>query len=147
MVVEIAALSYVVAIVSGWVLAHVIKYLIDVMKQPPRTRREKIFRSGGMPSAHVMTAAALWTVILLKDGVTSGLFGVMSLFILIVAHDAVRVRRSSGEQGAALVALIDESKSKIPHPVVAKGHTVLEVAIGWALGILVGLAVFYLFNA
>jgi len=145
--VELATLSYLIAIVSGWVLAHVIKYAIDVAKRPPQTKREKIFRSGGMPSAHVMTAASLWTVILLKDGVTSGLFGVMSLFILIVAHDAVRVRRSSGEQGAALTALIDESKSKIPHPIVAKGHTVLEVAVGWALGILVGLGVFYALGA
>jgi acid phosphatase family membrane protein YuiD len=145
--VEIETLSYLIAIVSGWVIAHIIKYALDVAKRPPQTKREKIFRSGGMPSAHVMTAAALWMVILLKDGLTSGLFGMMSLFILIVAHDAVRVRRSSGEQGAALNALIDESKSKIPHPIVAKGHTVLEVVVGWALGIVVGLVVFYVFNA
>jgi acid phosphatase family membrane protein YuiD len=136
---------YLIAIVTTWILAHLIKYILDVLTRPPRSKAEKVFRSGGMPSAHAATSTALWMVILVKDGWGSGLFALATLFLLIVTHDAVRVRRASGEQGEAIGLLIDETKSKIPHPRAPKGHTPAEVGAGWLLGLVVGALVVWIF--
>ncbi len=136
---------YLIAIVATWVIAHLIKYVIDDMSRNPTTKREKVFRSGGMPSAHTATAVALWMVILVKDGWSSGLFGLSTLTLLIIMHDAVRVRRASGEQGEAIALLIDETKSKVPHPIAPKGHTVTEVTVGALLGVIIGSFVVILF--
>ncbi len=98
--------------------------------------------SGGMPSAHSATVVAMTTIIGLKDGIDSGLFGLAVLFSLIVMYDAMKVRRSSGEQGLAIHALIKESKSKVKLPRVAKGHSPLEVVFGVILGLVIGVVVF-----
>ena len=135
---------YVWAIVIAWTSAHLIKYAVALAKGTQLGFKKQIFVSGGMPSAHMSTVAALWTVILLTDGVSSGLFGVITLFALIVAHDAVRVRRSSGEQGAVVIGLMRASGSKLPEPRVSKGHSVPEVVVGAVFGILVGTVVFFI---
>jgi acid phosphatase family membrane protein YuiD len=135
---------YVWAIVIAWTAAHLVKYAIALTKGTQLTFKKQVFASGGMPSAHMSTVMALWAVILLKDGVTSGLFGVITLFALIVAHDAVRVRRSSGEQGVVLIELMKAAKSKLPEPRVSKGHSIPEVVVGVVFGVLVGTVVFFI---
>ena len=57
-------------------------------------------------------------------------------------YDAMKVRRSSGEQGIAIQQLIKEQKSKIKLPRAAQGHTPVEVAIGAVLGAVIGAVVF-----
>lgn len=96
-----------------------------------------------MPSAHSATAVAVLTVIGLSDGVGSGLFGLALVFASVVVYDAMMVRRSSGEQGESLTALIKEQKSKVRLPRVARGHTPLEVAVGALLGLAVGIATYF----
>jgi acid phosphatase family membrane protein YuiD len=134
---------YILAIVAAWVMAHLIKYIIALKKGTVKDVVDQIFISGGMPSAHAATSVALWTIIMLKDGIESGLFGIASLFVLIIAYDAMKVRRSSGEQGDAIAQLIKESGSKIRLPRAAKGHSPLEVLIGAVLGLGVGYIVFF----
>jgi len=99
-----------------------------------------------MPSAHTATAFALLTVIGLKDGLQSGLFGLAALFTAVVMYDAIMVRRSSGEQGVALQQLLKEMKSLAVMPRAAKGHTPLEVLVGALVGGAVGLVVFFATN-
>jgi uncharacterized protein len=135
---------YIWAIVIAWVAAHLVKYAIALIKGTQLGFRKQVFTSGGMPSAHMSTVMALWAVILLQDGANSGLFGVITLFALIVAHDAVRVRRSSGEQGAVLVEMMKATKSKLALPRVSKGHTIPEVVVGAVFGTLVGIVVFFI---
>ncbi|MES2631183.1 MAG: divergent PAP2 family protein [Patescibacteria group bacterium] len=136
---------YILAILVGWTLSQLIKSVIAMFRHRRLTIRGTMFVSGGMPSSHSATLMAVWTVILLTDGVNSGLFGLASVVALIVLYDAVKVRRSSGEQGVALSALIQEQKSDVALPRVAMGHTPLEVLAGSSLGILVGIAI-YLFT-
>lgn len=133
---------YIWAIVITWVAAHAVKYLIAAIKGTLVNFKSQVFISGGMPSSHVATSVALWVVILLKDGPMSGLFGMVTLFVLIVAHDAVRVRRSSGEQGTALIQVMIETKSKAIVPRTAKGHTLPEVIVGAVFGAVLGIVVF-----
>ncbi len=133
---------YILAIVVGWTLSQLIKSVIAMTSHRRLSIRGTMFVSGGMPSSHSATIMAVWTTILLLDGFNSGLFGLASVIALIVLYDAVKVRRSSGEQGAAIVALLVETKSKIAHPRVAMGHTPQEVLAGSVLGIVVGLGVY-----
>ncbi|UTX51250.1 divergent PAP2 family protein [Candidatus Saccharibacteria bacterium TM7i] len=135
---------YIIAGILGWVVAQTAKYLIISAKRGRFVSPRQLYGSGNMPSAHSATVVGVLTVIGLIDGITSGLFGLALVFASVVLYDAVMVRRSSGEQGASLTALIKEQKSAVRLPRVAKGHTPLEVAVGAFVGVLVGMAAYAL---
>ena len=98
-----------------------------------------------MAMAMVMaTVMAMVVVVAARNGFQSGLFGLALLFAAVVMYDAVMVRRSSGEQGKAITALIKEQGSKVRLPRVAMGHTPLEVVVGALVGVIAGLLVVYL---
>ncbi len=137
---------YLIAIAAGWIVAQGCKYVFAVARTGNLRQLRQLYISGNMPSSHSATVMALLTVIGCKNGVGSGLFGLAALFAAIVMYDAMMVRRSSGEQGAAIQALIKEQKSKIPLPRAAKGHTPAEVAVGAVVGIAIGLVVFFTTN-
>lgn len=134
---------YIITIFITWFGAHVIKYVISLSKREKKGLIAHLFMSGGMPSSHSATAVALMTVIGLRDGVGSGLFGIAALFAMIVMYDAMKVRRSAGEQGVAIHQLIKEQKSGVKLPRVANGHTPTEVVGGAVLGAIIGLVVFF----
>lgn len=133
---------YLLVIVVGWIVAQGLKYIFTVLRTRNINNFRQLYISGNMPSAHTATVIALTTMVALRDGIDSGLFGVTALFAAIVMYDAVMVRRSVGEQGNALQQLIKEQKSKVNIPRAAKGHTPAEVAVGFVLGVCVGLVVF-----
>ncbi len=133
---------YIAAIILGWVVAQGSKYVVTSLKERTFRSFRHLYLSGNMPSAHSATVAALLTVIALKDGTESGLFGLATLFAAIVMYDAVMVRRSSGEQGLAIQQLIKEQKSRVKIPRTAKGHKPLEVAVGATIGVVLGAVVF-----
>lgn len=133
---------YIIAILAAWLVAQGAKYFLVAIRQRRFDHIRQLYLSGNMPSAHSATVVALITVIALRDGFGSGLFGLAALFAAIVMYDAMMVRRSSGEQGVAIQQLIKEQKSKVALPRAAKGHTPLEVVVGGLLGGLIGLVVF-----
>lgn len=134
---------YLLAIAVGWIVAQGMKYVISVIKTGRVDQVRQLYLSGNMPSAHTATVMSLVTVIAFKDGIDTAIFAVAALFASIVMYDAMMVRRSSGEQGMAIQALIKETKSKVPLPRSAKGHTPVEVLAGAALGGVIGLIVFF----
>ncbi|MGV9001991.1 MAG: divergent PAP2 family protein [Candidatus Saccharimonadaceae bacterium] len=134
---------YIIAGGAGWVISQLSKYVVASMNVGKLASVRQLYLSGHMPSAHSATVIAILTVIGLKDGIGSGLFGLALVFASVVLYDAMMVRRSSGEQGIAITGLIKESKSKVPLPRVAIGHTPLEVAVGSLIGLAVGVAVYY----
>jgi acid phosphatase family membrane protein YuiD len=107
-----------------------------------RTRHwnfRRFVETGGMPSSHAASVSALSTLVGLKEGVSSPLFGVTLYFSLIVMYDAAGLRRAAGRQAAILNRLMDEH---FKHPDAATqrlmellGHTPLEVAVGALLGV------------
>ena len=133
---------YLIAIALAWFGAHIIKYIVSYIKKEKRGFRSQIFASGGMPSSHSATVVALATVIGFTEGIGSSIFGIAALVSLIVMYDAVKVRRSSGEQGQAITELIKEQKSTVKLPRVARGHEPLEVFFGAILGVTIGSIVF-----
>jgi hypothetical protein len=133
---------YLIAIFAAWLIAHAIKFVISLINKEKRSLRTHLFISGGMPSAHTASVIAMTTVIGLRDHIYSGLFGLAVLFSCITIYDAMKVRRSSGEQGEAIHKLIKEQKSKITPPRVYMGHSPREVIFGILLGLVIGIVVF-----
>lgn len=125
---------YLIAAGLGWAVAQAIKYLLGIISGGQWYDTSKILNSGNMPSVHTATAVALTATIGLKDGTDSALFALSLLLAAIVAYDAMGVRRSSGEQGIALIAILSK---KAKQPYLALGHKPLEVAVGAAVGIAV----------
>lgn len=136
------ASPYIIAIISAWLGAHIIKYIINKINKNEISFRVNLFNSGGMPSSHSATVIALTTVIGLIDGTNTGLFGLAFLMSIIVMHDAMKVRRSTGEQGNAIRYLIKEQKSNVEIPYTAQGHILSEVVVGAIFGLLIGIVVF-----
>ena len=132
---------YIVAGAIAWMIAQGIKYIISTVRGHKLSSLRQLYLSGSMPSAHSATVVAVLIVIGVTEGVGSALFGLATLFSAVVMYDAVMVRRSSGEQGASLTALIKEQKSKVRLPRVAKGHTPFEVVGGIVVGIFVGVSI------
>ncbi len=139
--------SYLIAIIAAWVVAQGTKYVVKAVKEKSFRHVRQLYLSGNMPSAHSASVMALLVTIGWIDGVDSAAFAVAALFASIVMYDAMMVRRSSGEQGAALKKLLKEQKSKVAVPRVSKGHTPLEVAVGALLGSIVGTVVALLGSA
>jgi len=133
---------YLLAPAIAWVVAQGFKYLVISFKGRSLRNLRQLYLSGNMPSAHSATVVALLVVIGLQDGTSSAIFGLAALFSAIVMYDAVMVRRSSGEQGSAILAMLLERKSTITIPRVAKGHTPIEVLAGAFVGLIVGVVVF-----
>jgi len=134
---------YISAVIVAWVVAQGSKYVVHAVRTRSLTSFRQLYLSGNMPSSHSATTVALATVVALHEGVNSAVFGIAALFAAIVMYDAVMVRRSSGEQGAAIKALITEQKSNVAMPRAAKGHEPLEVAVGALLGFVIGIVVFF----
>lgn len=133
---------YLLAILAAWLVAQGAKYVASVMRTGKLTDWRQFYISGGMPSAHSATMISITTMIGLKDGFTSGLFGLAVMVSVIVMYDAMMVRRSSGAQGEALKALITEVRSALVAPRIVRGHQPMEVLVGALVGALVGYIVF-----
>lgn len=133
-----SSLAYLLAPAAGYVLAQTIKYIIGHRQNPGWLY---IVRSGGMPSGHTASVVSLASVILFHEGFTD-LFAVVVAFATLFIYDALVARRSIGEQGGALLRLLEKSPfSKDPLPRVALGHRPAEVVVGGFIGIAIGYVV------
>ena len=96
-----------------------------------------------MPSSHSAIVAALTTSVGRLNGVTSDTFAIALIFSIVVMYDAQGVRRAAGRQAAVLNRLVDDlmaqrglQETRLRELL---GHTPVEVLVGAALGIAVGL--------
>lgn len=135
---------YLFAIVFAWIAAQGSKFLVNRVRNNGPIDYRQLYTSGSMPSSHSASVIALMSVVGLRDGIDSAVFGLTALLAAIVMYDAFMVRRSTGEQGEAIQSLIKEQKSKVRLPRAAKGHEPLEVAVGALIGLIIGLSTFLL---
>ena len=106
-----------------------------------RTRHWNLRRfveTGGMPSSHSASVAALTSAGGLWYGYTNGLFAVTLYFSLIVMYDAAGLRRAAGRQAMVLNRLIErhfqQPEREAQKLMELLGHTPFEVLIGALLG-------------
>lgn len=101
-----------------------------------------LFLTGGMPSAHSSSVMTLSTLVGLREGFDSLIFGVTLFFSLVIMYDAAGLRRAAGKQAVVINNMLRELQ--IEHRVSEGrlrellGHTPLEVLVGGALGIFLG---------
>lgn len=139
-----ASVAYLLAPVLGFMTAQTIKYVLASRKEK---NWRQFFRSGSMPSSHTAVVVGLMTVIFAHEGF-SPLFSVVAVLTMITVYDALVARRSIGEQGTALIRLIEKSAfAKDPLPKIALGHKPREVMAGAGLGLSLGIIVaFFITN-
>ena len=103
-----------------------------------RWNLRRFVQTGGMPSSHAASVAALSTAVGLNEGFRSTMFGVALFFSLIVMYDAAGLRRAAGRHAAVLNRLIEEhfqDQSETQRLMELLGHTPLEVLMGALLGV------------
>ena len=138
---------YLFAVAVAWIAAQGLKYVIMAIRHRKINYFRQLYLSGNMPSAHSATTVALATLVGLTEGVDSTVFAIAALFAAVVMYDAIMVRRSVGEQGDAIAALIGLAKNKkMILPRSARGHTPLEVVAGMLLRVVSGSIVFFATN-
>lgn len=104
-----------------------------------RWNLRRFVETGGMPSSHAASVAALSTEVAFHQGMRSILFGVTLYFSLVVMYDAAGLRRAAGRHAVVLNRLIDQH---LEHPeqeahklMELLGHTPFEVAVGAIIGV------------
>jgi uncharacterized protein len=108
-----------------------------------RMHLARLFQTGGMPSSHSASVAALSTAVLLEQG-PGPLAAVTLFFSLLVMYDAAGLRRAAGRQATILNRLLEEHHDRELRDrrlLELLGHTPFEVFVGAAFG--VALALFW----
>ena len=110
----------------------------------------RFFGSGGMPSSHTAFVVSLAIMVGATEGFDTALFAATATLACIVMYDATGVRRETGKQAEVLNEIIcnvfidgkpitDEEFKELV------GHTKVEVAGGFVVGVLTALAFIFLF--
>ena len=126
------------ATVLAWFIAQAIKVLL-ILLETKRMDFSRFVGSGGMPSSHASTMAALVTMIVRIYGFNSPFFAISFTMAMIVMYDAAGVRRAAGKQATVLNKMIENISPSDPEFWDIKlkeliGHTLFQVFIGAILG-------------
>ncbi len=121
--------------------AQILKIIITLFREK-RIDLQLMFASGGMPSSHSSTVAALCISAARMYGVASPYFAITLVLSAIVMYDAAGVRRAAGEHAKILNRLLEDLTSGDQARTEAGlkeliGHTPLQVVMGAVLGIAV----------
>ncbi len=125
-----------------WFLIQTYKVIVDLIINR-KFNIKRIMGAGGMPSSHSAVVCSLSMLIGKEYGFESGIFAVSIIMAFIVMYDAAGVRRAAGKQARILNKILEtpgmstvEVQEKL---IVALGHTPVQVFVGAAIGIVVGL--------
>lgn len=125
-----------------WLAIQTFKVIWDLVKEK-RFNFKRILGAGGMPSSHSAVVCSLAMLIGKDMGFDSAIFGLATIFALVVMYDATGVRRAAGKQAKLLNKIIEtpglaigEVQEKL---VEVLGHSPKEVFVGATIGIIVGL--------
>ncbi len=127
----------------AWCTAQLLKVIISLITGKFETSR--FTGTGGMPSSHTATVAALCTSTYITCGFQTAEFAFTFVFALIVMYDAIGIRHAAGEQAKVLNSMMESSQKNSSEKLKELlGHTKLEVLCGLILGIVFGATIIYL---
>jgi len=140
---------YLISAMTAWLLAQFLKIFTGFFKEQKFSVKTMLFGTGGMPSSHTATVAALCTACAIGEGFDSAIFAISVVLAIIVMIDATGVRRETGKQSRALNIIIEEffkSKDKAfdTHFKELIGHTPLQVICGFITGTVAALALSFI---
>ncbi|XP_017971823.1 PREDICTED: uncharacterized membrane protein YuiD-like [Theobroma cacao] len=125
--------------VIAFAIAQSIKFFTSWYKER-RWDLKQLVGSGGMPSSHSATVAALATAIGFQEGFGGALFAIALTLACVVMYDATGVRLQAGRQAEVLNQIVYELPAE--HPLAESrplrevlGHTPPQVIAGGFLGI------------
>ena len=91
----------------SWFVAQVLKTIINFVLLG-RFQLERMWGDGGMPSAHSATVTAMVIATARSEGIHSAIFAVAAVVAIITMHDAMGVRRETGEQAKVLNKMLEQ---------------------------------------
>ncbi|MBN2546702.1 MAG: divergent PAP2 family protein [Spirochaetes bacterium] len=134
----------------SWFIAQFLKVLIEVTaKKNFKTKEDfflrALFGTGGMPSSHSATIAAVAISIGIRERLDSSIFALAIVLVIIILRDATGVRFSAGKQAEIINRLLEDQYKfhgiKYEKMKEIRGHTPLETFVGVLVGILVSLGI------
>jgi uncharacterized protein len=135
-------LKFLLAPLVAWTIAQAAKVLLTSFRQR-RINLRVLAETGGMPSSHSAIVMGLTTAVGKYAGVSSAAFAIALIFTFVVMYDAAGLRRAAGRQAEILNRLVDDlvhmrgvQEQRLRELL---GHTPLEVFVGAAIGLAVGL--------
>ena len=144
---EVLSLNQILTVsLLSWFVAQVLKTIINFILLG-KFQLERMWGDGGMPSAHSATVCAMVIATARSEGINSAIFAVAAVVAIITMHDAMGVRRETGEQAKVLNRMLEQwievTEKNSPflqnmHLKEMVGHTPLQVVAGVLLGSLVG---------
>ena len=144
---EILSNQVLVSAALGWLVAQILKTLIDIWYNKSFSP-DRLWGSGGMPSSHSATVCALMISTAFEYKVSSFEFAVSFVLATIVMHDAMGVRRETGRQAKLLNLILDSDFMEIKGIEDFEkrlkefvGHTPLQVFMGAVLGIIIAVII------
>ena len=136
--------KYIIVPFFVWFGIHLFKFIYDLVKSK-KFNFKRLMQAGGMPSSHSGVVISLTTMIGKNVGINSPLFAVALIFSFIVMYDAAGVRRAAGKQAKLLNKIVETpgltSLQVSERLVEVLGHTPVQVIVGAAIGVIVGLLV------
>ncbi len=143
-ILEIFQNQALICAVTAWFVAQALKiptyWLID-----KKLDISRFFGSGGMPSSHSAFVMALVLIVGAVEGFGTAEFAISVVLAAIVMYDASGVRRETGLQAQVINEILRKvfvdgqpiSEAELKELV---GHTKVEVAGGFIVGVLTALA-------
>ena len=129
----------------AWFVAQVLKTIINFILLG-KFQLERMWGDGGMPSAHSATVCAMVIATARSEGIHSAIFAVAAVVAIITMHDAMGVRRETGEQAKVLNQMLEQwievTEKNSPflqnmHLKEMVGHTPLQVLAGFVVGVVI----------
>ena len=134
--------------VTGWFVAQALKiptyWLVE-----KKLDLMRFFGSGGMPSSHSAFVVSLAIMVGAMEGFSTAAFAIAVILASIVMYDASGVRHETGVQGQVLNEILEKvfvNGEPITDVELKElvGHTKVEVAGGFIVGVLTALGFIYL---
>ena len=136
--------KYIIVPFFVWFGIQLFKFIYDLVKSK-KFNFKRLMQAGGMPSSHSGVVISLTTMIGKNVGINSPLFAVALIFSFKVMYDAAGVRRAAGKQAKLLNKIVETpgltSLQVSERLVEVLGHTPVQVIVGAAIGVIVGLLV------
>lgn len=136
--------KYIIVPFFVWFGIQLFKFIYDLVKSK-KFNFKRLMQAGGMPSSHSGVVISLTTMIGKNVGINSPLFAVALIFSFIVMYDAAGVRRAAGKQAKLLNKIVETpgltSLQVSERLVEVLGHMPVQVIVGAAIGVIVGLLV------
>ena len=125
-----------------WFCIQLFKVIYELVKTK-KFNFKRIMGAGGMPSSHTGVVTTVATLIGKNEGFDTPIFALSLAFAMVVMYDAAGVRRAAGKQATLLNKIVETpglSGVQVQEKLVeVLGHTPLQVIVGAAIGIVVGL--------